>query len=481
MFRLPVKFFAILAIPFLLALSLRAETLALVGGTAINPADGNIIEHAVIVLDGSTIESVGNEKENSAPANARRIDCVGKFIIPGLWDMHVHVAGVTADPKWGRDSLLPMLVANGITGIRDMGGNLDALVKWRREIDAGSLIGPRIVACGPFLADAKPGTPYTIPIAKPAQGRRAVQTIKQQHGDFVKVLTKLSRESYLAIAEEAKLQEIPFVGHVPDSITATEASNTGQKSIEHIFYSNLAFDCSSQETELRQQRAEAAEKKDSATLAKIRTAAEASFDPKKADALWQTFIGNKTWVVPTLIAIDTIAHQLDLAKKENDPRLAYVPPALRAQWTPAAIAKDLTPEVAQWYREQSDFDLKVVRSMHAAGVAIMAGSDSLDPFDFPGSSLHDELKLLVQAGFTPMEALQTATIKPARFLGRDQPGGFGAIEAGRLADLVVLDANPLDDITNTRRICAVVLNGRLLDRAELDQLLEQARASVAHD
>ncbi|MEP6821454.1 MAG: amidohydrolase family protein, partial [Chthoniobacterales bacterium] len=401
---------------------LRAEKLALVGGTTINPRDGKITTDAVLVIDGDKIQSVGSAAELKVPEDARRIDCAGKFIIPGLWDMHVHLAGGTADPKWSRDSLLPLLIANGITGIRDMGGDLSALKSWRSEIEAGKRVGPRIVAAGPFLADAKPGTEDTLPVPNPRAARRAVRKVKKQRGDFIKILTKLSRESYFAIADEAKFQEIPFVGHVPDSITAAEASAAGQKSIEHIFYSNLAFDCSAQEAELRQQRTDAVDRKDNAALAKIRTAAEASFDPKKAAALWQTFARNQTWICPTLVAIQTIAHQRDLAAKTDDPRLAYVPPALRAKWTPEEIAKDLTSEVALWYQDQADFDLKVVRSMHAAGVPILAGSDSLDPLNYPGSGLHEELQLLVRAGLTPMEALQTATSNPARFLDRDKSG-----------------------------------------------------------
>jgi imidazolonepropionase-like amidohydrolase len=158
-----------------------------------------------------------------------------------------------------------------------------------------------------------------------------------------------------------------------------------------------------------------------------------------------------------------------------------VPPALRAQWTSEAIAQDVSAEAAKWYGEQFEFDLKLARAMHAAGVPMLAGSDSLDPFNYPGSGLHEELKLLVRAGFSPMEALQAATINPARFLGRDDADGFGTLEPGRLADIVLLDADPLADIANTQRISAVVTNGRLLDRAELNRLLEQARSAVSHD
>jgi imidazolonepropionase-like amidohydrolase len=475
-----VSLCAALATSLLFAVPACAEKLSLVGGTVINPADGRIIENALLIIDGGKIESIGSGKEKEIPPGSRRIECKGKFIIPGLWDMHVHLAGVTADPKWSKHSLLPLLIANGITGVRDMGGNLDALLSWRREIEAGTLVGPRIFAAGPFLADGKPGTPDTLLVANPEQAHQAVREVKSRHGDFVKVLSKLSRESYFAIADEAKEQGLDFVGHVPDSISATDASNAGQKSIEHIMYSNLAFDCSSQETELRQKRADAALKRDSPGMGKIRDRANATFDPKKADALWQTFIRNKTWMVPTLIGTYTLAHQLEAAMNVNDPRLAFLPPALRAQWSAEAIAKDVSAEVAKWYGEQFDFDLKLARAMHSAGVPMLAGSDSLDPLNYPGSSLHEELKLLVRAGFSPMEALQAATINPARFLGRDNAGGFGTLEPGRLADIVVLDANPLAAIANTQRISAVIINGRLLDRAELNRLLDEAR-SASHD
>jgi len=475
------RFSAACAVAFLFVLPVCAEKIALVGGTAIDPAAGRSTSDAVLIIDGDKITAVGPRAEIKIPPDARQIDCTGTFLIPGLWDMHVHVAGLTADPKWSRNALLPLLVANGVTGIRDMGGNLEALRDWRREIEAGALVGPRIVAAGPFLGDGKPGTPDTIVVANPEDARRAAQEVKSRGADFVKILSRLSRESFLALAGAAKKQGLDLVGHVPDSISATEAANAGMKCIEHIFYSNLAFDCSAQEAALRRQRAEAAAKKDSAALSKIRTAAETTFDPKKADALWQVFLRNKTWICPTLIAIRTVGRVSELAANENDPRLAYLPTALRAQWTPQAMAKEVTPESAKWWLEQSDYDLKIARAMHAAGVPILAGSDSLDPFNYPGSSLHEELELLVQAGFSPMEALQTATINPARFLERDKPGGFGTIAPGRLADLVVLDANPLDRIANTKRIRAVIMNGKLRERAELDRLLDQARASVARD
>ena len=247
--------------------------------------------------------------------------------------MHIHVAGVTADPKWSRDALLPLLLANGITGIRDMGGDLAALTQWRREIEAGKLVGPRIIAAGPFLADAKPGTEDTLPVANPGEGRRAVQKVKKQHGDFVKILTKLSRESYLAIADEAKIQEIDFVGHVPDSITATEASEAGQKCIEHIFYSNFAFDCSAQETELRQQRAAARSRRKTAP-----PMAKSAPPPRPASIRKKPTRSGRLSSATNLGLPHARRHSTPSRVNTNsppepsDPLLAYVPPAVRAQW-----------------------------------------------------------------------------------------------------------------------------------------------------
>ncbi len=206
-----------------------------------------------------------------------------------------------------------------------------------------------------------------------------------------------------------------FVGHVPNALRASEASTAGQKSIEHIFYSNLTFDCSAREEELRRKSSEARAKKDSAGAAAARDEANASFNKEKADTLWKTFVSNRTWVVPTLVAMRTIAQQREAAKGDL-PGLAYMPPALRQSWAPNEIEKQVSPEVAKWYLAQFQNDMKLARAMHDAGVQMMAGSDSLDPFNFPGPSLHDELQLLTEVGFTPLQALQAATSNPPNSL-----------------------------------------------------------------
>ncbi|MEO8043899.1 MAG: amidohydrolase family protein, partial [Spartobacteria bacterium] len=280
--------------------------------------------------------------------------------------------------------------------------------------------------------------------------------------------------TYFAIADESKKQGMTFVGHVPNTLNAREVSKAGQKSIEHIFYSNLTFDCSAREDELRKKSAEARARRDSAGAAAARDEANASFSPEKAATLGKTMVRNKTWLVPTLVAIRAIAQQRETARS-NPPELAYLPFALRTKWSPNEIEKEVSPEVAEWYSAQFQNDLKITRALHETGVKMLAGSDSLDPLNFPGLSLHEELSLLVDAGFTPMQALQAATANPAEFIGTKD---WGTIAPGRIADLVLLEANPLEDIRNSRKISALILGGKFLDRAALDQLLAGARAAV---
>ena len=461
---------------FVLAATARAEsnTLAFTHVTVIDPASAAPRPDSTVLISGDRVASIS---QSAPPSGVRMIDGRGKYLIPGLCDMHVHLAGVTADPKWSKATLLPLLIANGVTTVRDMGGDLAALQGWRKEIEAGKLIGPRIYCPGPMLDGGKSDPPALLAISAPDEGRAAVRDLKTKGADFIKVLSRLDRESYFAIADESKKQGMTFVGHVPNVLHAREVSDAGQKSIEHIFYSNLTFDCSAREDELRRQSADARAKRDSAGAAKARDEANASFSKEKAERLWQTLVRNRTWVVPTLVAMRAIARQREEARSAP-PELAYLPPALRQSWSPHEIEKEVSPEVAQWYRAQFQNDLKIARSMHAAGVQMMAGSDSLDPFNFPGPSLHEELKLLTEVGFTPLQALQAATSKPAEFLNATGEGGWGTIQAGKAADLVLLDADPLADVGNSTKINGVIVRGKFFDRVALDRMLAEARAAA---
>lgn len=422
-----------------------------------------------VVITGDKISAVGKTAKTRVPRNARVVDAKGKFLIPGLWDMHVH---------WNDQRFLPLFIANGVTGVRQMFGQPEHLA-WRHRLASGELLGPRQYLASPIVDGPNPVWPGSIKVANADEARQAVRQIKADGYDFVKIYNGISRESYFAIADEAKKQGLSFAGHLPNTVTAAEASAAGQKSIEHL--NNLALNCTANTAERREARKEfikpAATEEEDRRLDALWLAWEratiAAYDPATAATLFGTFAKNQTWQCPTLTVNRAIAYVNDPAFR-NDPRLKYLPKTIRENWLPENDFRFSSATEAKWawWRESYALSLRMVRDMRAAGVPILAGTDVLNPFCFPGFSLHDELGLLVQAGLTPMEALQAATINPARFLGTTD--SLGTVQAGKIADLLLLDANPLDNIANTKRIAAVLVNGRYFDRSELDGMLANA-------
>jgi len=427
-----------------------------------------------VLIEGGRITAVGAASKIKVPKFARTIDASGKFLLPGFWDMHVHVAGVTADPSWSKEILLPLLIANGITGVRDMGGDLDALLSWQRDSESGALLAPHIVACGPFLIGSGRRTVEQVPVHTPEAARAAVDKLKTHGANFIKIISMPSRDAFFAVADESKKQNIPFVGHLPFEISATEASDAGMHSIEHLLYSGFALSFSSNEAELRPRLVQAEKGGNSAVWEQIAHEADATYSPEKAAALFQTLKKNGTWVTPTLASLDITAHPENW--KDDDPLLAYLPRVLTKEWI-FSLQDVRMKQRAAWLARQASNDWKLTGELHKAGVPLLVGSDSLDPFVIPGDSLHHELAELVRAGFTPMEALQAATQGAARFLGREKE--LGTVEIGHAADLVLLSANPVEDISNSRRIWAVVRSGGYYDRAALDGMLTHVREAAA--
>jgi imidazolonepropionase-like amidohydrolase len=460
-----------------LCVNLNAQTsqaLAIVHVTVIDATGAPPKADQTVFLRAGRIVEVGDTSRVQFPKGVQTLDARGKFLVPGLWDMHVHLAGINADPAWSKNVLLPLLVANRILGVRDMGGDLETLLAWNRAIEAGTLLGPHIVASGPWLAGGGKKSPEQIPVSNEAEARAAVRDLNQRGADFIKIITLPSREAFFAVADEAKKQGLPFVGHVPSQVTASEASDAGMHSIEHIVYSALAFDCSGKEDELRQAARAARARHDAKALADIDLQAIDTYSPEKAGALWARFKKNGTWVVPTLASIAAIPPPKEtLEEQSRNPQLDYIPRALREQWDPRSPDNQMPASAQAWWQKQYANDFKLAGEMHRAGVRMLAGSDSLDRFVFPGESLHKELQLLQEDGFSPMEALQSATRDAARFLGREYE--FGTIRSGQLADLVLLDANPLENIANTSKIVGVIRGGEFLDRTALDKLLKQAK------
>ncbi len=423
---------------------------------------GELPDRTVVIADGR-IAAIGAAGAVTTPAGARVIDAHGKYLIPGLWDMHVHVAfgdWVPADPLVN----LAPFVANGVTGVREMGGNLDVLLDWRRRIAAGELLGPRMVIAGPMLDGPVPRFPSSAPVANAADGRRVVDELKARGVDFIKIQSFIPRDGYFAAAAEARRLGITFVGHVPDAIRASEASDAGQKSIEH--YTGIFEGCSTIEDKLI---------KGPKTLGEV----VRTYDPQRAQRLVALMARNHTWQVPTLVW-ERGQWLIDAIDLSADPLTRYAPAAWRERTWPMfkeSILKDMDTDPLPVRQHYVQMELDMTRQMFHAGVPFLAGTDTAAGVHiFPGFSLHQELELFVQAGLSPLDALRTATLNPARFLGREAE--LGSVTTGKIADLVLLDKDPLSDIHNARRIAAVVLAGRYLPRAELDGLLAKVERAA---
>ena len=452
-----------------------APALAITHVTVIDTAGGpGLADRTVVVSDARII---GIARNAPIPKGAVIVDGSGKFLIPGLWDMHVH----SLNPEWIQ-TFFPLFIANGITGVRDMARPLADFRRlrdqWRAEIDAGTRLGPRVVAAGPSIDGPKQIFPY-LSVTTASEAREAVRRLRGEGVDFIKVYTGLPRDAYFAIADEAARQGLAFVGHTPNGVSAMEASDAGQRSFEHLF--GVLIGCSREEESLRAAAVAAMTESHGPNSNEAHWAAERqsidSYDPEKARALFARFAKNRTWQVPTFVVLRQNASDDD-SLFARDERLRYVTPERRAQWAQQRAASLKNPARGDAATRKRVFQkqIDVVGLMHRAGVQLLAGTDTPGPYVFPGFALHDELELLVGAGLTPLEAIQTATVNPARFL--EMEDRFGAIEIGKVADLVLLDANPLTNIGNTRRISAGVANGRLLSSAALKQMLAEVERAV---
>ncbi len=382
---------------------------------------------STVVITGGRIAEVGKSADVLPPTNAQIINAAGKFLIPGLWDMHAH---------WSDKEYLPLFIANGVTGTRIMWGFPDHH-KWRTQIEQGSLVGPRMFIASALVDGPKPLWPDAMVAGTAEEGRQAVIKARQDGADFVKVYSMLPRDAYFAIADEAKKQGIPFEGHTPIAVSAGEASDAGQKSIEHL--TEILAACSSRQAELLKQAQDtlverlATNNPPSATkhLLDSKTVELETYDAAKAEALFAQFKKNQTWQCPTLTVLRNITH-LDDPSIREDPRSKYMPSYLRQFWNPTNDFrfKGRTAESVALGKKTFQKEVELVGAMNRAGVGILAGTDVSNPFCFPGFSLHDELGLLVQAGLTPMQALQAATLNPARFMWPRSESGAPSRKAG---------------------------------------------------
>jgi len=440
-------------LPFLLAAAAAGDPLVIEHVTLVDARTATTMADQVVVIRGDRIEQVGGRP----PAKvSKRIDGRGKYLIPGLWDMHVHLTGV--EPEWPR-----LFLATGVTGARETAAGMAEfarLRKLREEATSGRTLVPELALTAEGIDALGPGKPAPFGVRSAADARRAVEKLREIGAEFVKIGGGVPRPAYLAVSQECLRLKLPFVGHVPYGMTPQEVSDAGQISIEHL--DGLLLACSSAEERIRAAMA-------SGQPPPVEMIAS-TFDAAKAAALAARLRRNGTWVCPTL-ASQAYDSRGDDPSVDRDPRLRYVRPAYRANW--AARRRTVKHREAG---KLLDAQLALTGILWRGGVRILAGADTPSPYCVPGFAIHDELKLLVRARLTPAAALAAATIGPAEFLERS--GSIGTIEAGKLANLILLEENPLSEIGNTEKISAVVIRGRVLARRELERMLKRIAAEL---
>jgi imidazolonepropionase-like amidohydrolase len=438
---------------------LAVTGVTLIDGTGRAPRSG-----ITVVVRGDRIAAVGVPANTPIPAGATVLDGRDKYLIPGLWDMHAHLA----DP-----SFYDLLIRHGVTGVRHM-MTINPAFSPREPADrATGPVRPRLVKTDHVLDGPDSLFPFPLSLSvyravTADEARDAVGKIRAKGNDFLKVYNQLPREAYFAAVAEARDRGLPVVGHVPHAVTVVEASNAGQQTIEHL--DGVAFACSYREARIRAEQrlgpGPGAGPGD-ATRWRLQVLAHDSFDSDKAATVFRAFADNGTWHVPTLVQTRAMAHLADPVPI-NPALEELLPPLLRHFWEREIVAGgvklpnlglQLNPADLADRRALFDGDLALVRRMHRSGVRVLAGTDTPAPFVVPGASLHDELVLLVEAGLTPAEALRAATLNAAMCLGWEKD--LGAVEPGKLADLVLLSRDPLADIRNTRSVEVVIVGGRV--------------------
>lgn len=458
-----------------------AETIAVVHATVIDGTGAAPMPDATVLIRGNVIVAIGPSGKVAVPSAARRLNGTGKFVIPGLWDMHTHVDDpelLELNPKpEEKAQWLPVFVLNGVTGIREMAGEVALIKGWQKQIAAGKLFGPRIWHGGPLVDGPKPMWPASIAVNNAEEGRQAVRNLKAQGVDFIKAYSLLSPESFFAVCDEAHKVGLPVCGHVPFAVKNADACKAGLNSIEHLLQldSELA-----DPVKVKEMRAALPPITD--RFARFRANAEINekcYSTKLADEMFKLYRERKTWLTPTLM----VAYE-DSTYNPDDPlmkaRERFIPAYVREWWSPEKNVhiKDQTPDLRAGQQVRFRMYKRIVGDLVKAKVPMMTGSDmGGNPHCFGGWGVHDELRCLVEAGMSPMEAIRSATSNPAKYLGIYDR--IGSIEKGKLADLVILSANPLADITNSTSIEDVIYDGKLYGRDMLNRMFNEQAAAVA--
>lgn len=448
--------------------------------TVIHPINGLIANQTVIVQGEKILKVVSSNELQLSPKN-KIIDGTGKYLMPGLWDAHIHFAYMEELAP----SMFDLFLGYGITSVRDTGGEINFVKSWKDKALADPKNAPRVMIAGPLL-DGLPNVydgsdpghpPLSVGLATEDAITKKLNELDSLGVDLLKAYEMLSPEQFTQITKIAKEKGLKITGHVPLSMDVVSASNAGLSSMEHL--RNLELSCASNADELWQQRLLLLkEEKDSAGGAlrsKIhdlqREVAVKNYDDNKANEILKVLAKNETWQIPTL-ALSAFLTNRHFENEDWQESIAFLPESIEQKWKESAETLNKTP-VTPFRIQYSEWFINMVNKVHNAEIEIMAGTDSPIALLTPGQSLHEELAMLVKAGLTPLEAIKTATINPAKYFNLENE--LGLIQEGMWADMVLLDANPIENIENTKTIHAVIKNGKYFDRNELQTILKRAR------
>lgn len=434
-------------VQMVLAPRVFAQTTAFVNVNVVPMASETVLEQRTVVVADGVIVALGSVDDVPIPKGAKVIDGTDRFLMPGLAEMHAHVPAADSD---NLDRYFSLYVANGITTVRGMLGQASHL-GLRERLDGGSVFGPRLVTSGPSLSGRS--------VAGVAQARQLVRDQHHSGYDFIKIHPGLTADEFEAIAQTANELGIPFAGHVPVATGVARALQLNMATIDHLdgYFAALL-------------PARSDGSGGYGGFFDVMLAAEVEVE-RIADIARATAAAG-TWNVPTQILIEVRINATPVDELRNRQGMQYMPQATVEHWVAAKTAvlaeRDFDPEVAA---RATELRRRLILELHRAGAGLLLGSDSPQVFNVPGFSTHRELGALVAAGLTPYEALRTGTAAVAEFLGSNT----GAVAAGREADLVLLNANPLEDIQHAQRIHGVMLHGTWYTSAVLHERLERYR------
>jgi imidazolonepropionase-like amidohydrolase len=467
-----------------------ARSLAFTDVHIVDVEAGEVLPRQTVVIRGNRIESVGDVEDVPLPPKAMVIDGAGRYLIPALWDMHTHNFDLTGG--YELEHQFALLVANGVLGVRDVGASgltLREVDRIREEISSGERLGPRIIAAGPLVDGPERRHVFSVVPRDPDHARIVVDSLADAGADFIKIYANLRPDVYRALTDQANRRGIPFAGHLPVRIPLREAVDRGQRSFEHLHAVRWA--CSDAGELLPQafnrwDRAMAAGEDTipaSAALDEISDRLKTTYDDGACRSQLAYMAHGGVALVPTMV--EYRKEMVPPYELERDARLRYILPATR-DWWDEELWGGSPPTREEWEAVREEWEATrrmnervrgLIPLIAESGVLLLAGTDINNEFTFPGFSLHDELEAFVDAGLSPAEALRTATLNPAAFL--EAMDSLGSVAPGKLADLVLLEADPLREIANTRRIAAVIANGQYLNREELDRMLQRVARGVA--